>query len=150
MGKKSRTKGATGERELVALAKECGFEESIRTAPMQAGGYAEEFGDVRIPLLYAEAKRYGRTPVTGFLAALLATERPGSTSVLFWRDNGRQWMAGLDAREMLHRHRELLDLRAEVTRLRAETARPATRGCGGSTGKGCGCANALTGAGEAA
>lgn len=119
MGAMSRRKGAAGERELAALARECGFGEAKRLAPMQAGGYARTFGDVGdIPLLYAEAKRYKRTPVARFLRDLLKTEHLGETSALFWRDDNEPWRVALDAREFLHRHRELLDLRAEVTRLR--------------------------------
>ena len=123
MGAKSRRKGKGGELEVVSLAKEAGFHEAKRTAPMQAGGYAAEYGDVEIPLLYSEAKRYRRTPVTRLAAELLATERPGLTSVLFSRDDDRQWLATLDAREFLNRHRELLRLRSELLRLRQDLAR---------------------------
>jgi hypothetical protein len=121
MGAKSRTKGKVGERELVDLAKAAGFDGARRGSPMQAAD-GESLADVDgIPLLWAESKRYRRTPIARLAREMLATERPGSTSVLFSRDDGRGegWLATLDAREFLNRHRELLDLRIEVAKLRA-------------------------------
>jgi Holliday junction resolvase len=121
MGAKSRRKGAGGEREFAALADERGFHDAKRTAPMQAGGYAEEFGDVSgVPLLYLECKRYRRTPVNRFSRDVLSVERPGLVSVLAWRDDGEPWRVTLDAAAFLTLHRELLNLRAEVLRLQAE------------------------------
>jgi Holliday junction resolvase len=121
-GARSRRKGAGGEREFAALAEERGFPDSKRTAPMQAGGYADEFGDVSgIPLLYVECKRYRRTPVNRFSREVLV-ERPGLVSVLAWRDDGEPWRVTLDAAAFLTLHRDLLNLRAEVLRLRAERA----------------------------
>ncbi len=122
MGKKSRTKGRLGEQELVLLAKECGFDDAKRTAPMQSAGHARDYGDVAIPGLYSEAKRHKRVKVSGYLRELMAVERPGFTSVLFFRENAEPWRCALDARELLNRHRELLDLRAEVARLRGMLA----------------------------
>lgn len=120
MGAKSRRKGKSGELELVALARECGFPSARRGAPMQAGYGDDTLADVDgIPLLYAEAKRYRRTPVARLLAELLENERPGVTSALFWRDDDRPWRVALDAREYLNRHDELLRLRSEVLFLRA-------------------------------
>lgn len=119
MGKKSRSKGRLGEQEVVILAKEAGFTEAKRTAPMQSAGYADEFGDVTIPLLYSEAKRHRRVAVTGHLRELLAKDRPGVTSVLFFREDKTPWRVALDAREFLNRHRELMDLRDRCARLTA-------------------------------
>lgn len=91
MGAKSRRKGKGGELEFVALAVEYGFASAKRTAPMQAGGYADEFGDVSgIPLLHVECKRYRRTPVNRFARQVLA-ERPGFVPVLAWRDDDQPW-----------------------------------------------------------
>jgi hypothetical protein len=122
MGAKSRRKGAGGEREFAALANERGFSDAKRTAPMQAGGYADEFGDVSgVPLLYLECKRYKRTPVNRFSREVLR-ERPGLVSVLAWRDDGEPWRVTLDAADFLTLHRELLDLRAAVLRLQTQGA----------------------------
>jgi Holliday junction resolvase len=119
MGAKSRRKGAGGEREFAALAEERGFPEAKRTAPMQAGGYADEYGDVSgIPLLYVECKRYRRTPVNRFAREVLH-EIPGLVPVLAWRDDGEPWRVTIDASAFLTLHREFLDLRAEVLALRA-------------------------------
>jgi hypothetical protein len=123
MGAKSRRKGAGGEREFAALAEERGFPDAKRTAPMQAGGYADEFGDVSgIPLLYVECKRYRRTPINRFSREVLGVERPGLVSVLAWRDDGEPWRVTLDATAFLTLHREYLELRAQLLRLRAEGA----------------------------
>jgi Holliday junction resolvase len=122
MGAKSRRKGAGGEREFAALAEERGFLDAKRTAPMQAGGYADEFGDVSgVPLLYLECKRYRRTPVNRFAREVLH-ERPGFVSVLAWRDDGQPWRVTLDAADFLTLHRELIDLRSQVARLLASLA----------------------------
>lgn len=45
MGKKSRNKGAAGEREVVNLLKAAGFE-AQRTAPLQAAGGPRSGADV--------------------------------------------------------------------------------------------------------
>lgn len=120
MGAKSRRKGKVGELELVHLAQECGFPSARRGGPIQGDG-EERLADLDgVPLLWGEGKRYRRTPIARLAAEMLATERPGLTSVLFSRDNGRGWLATLDAREFLHRHEELLRLRSEVVRLRAQ------------------------------
>lgn len=120
MGAKSRRKGKSGELELVHLAQECGFPSARRGGPIQGDG-EERLADLDgVPLLWGEGKRYKRTPVTRLLRELLKTERLGQTSVLFWRDDGGEWMAGLDARECLNRHAELLALRSEVVLLRAQ------------------------------
>jgi hypothetical protein len=117
MGAKSRRKGKSGELELLALARECGFPSARRGAPMQAAG-GEALPDVDgIPTLWAEAKRYKRTPVARLLEELLAVEHPGSTSALFWRNDDRTWRVALNAREFLHHHAKLLGLRDEVLRL---------------------------------
>jgi len=123
VGAKSRRKGKGGELELVALALQAGFPRARRGAPMQAAD-GEALADVDgIPLVWAEAKRYRRTPIARLAAQLCATERLGVTSVLFSRDDDRGWLATLDAREFLHRHGELLRLREENLRLRQDLAR---------------------------
>ncbi len=123
MGRKSRTKGRLGEQELVNLAIECGFRHARRGSPMQAAG-ADGLADVDgIPALWAEAKRYRRTPVARLLAELLATDRPEHVTALFWRDDGREWRAALDARAFLRLYRELHELRSAVRGLRCEVER---------------------------
>jgi hypothetical protein len=117
----SRRKGKAGELEVVHLAQRAGFTHARRGAPMQAGYGDDGLADVDgIPLLWAECKRYKRTPVTRLLEALLSVERLGATSALFWRDNGmRRWRVALDAEEFLNHHHELLELRSQVLLLRS-------------------------------
>ncbi len=123
MSARSRTKGKRGELEVVALAIECGFLQARRASPMQAAG-GEVMPDVDgIRGMWAEAKRWRKVPIARLARELLAVERPGFTAVLFSRDDGGPWLATLDARELLHRHRELLELRREVARLRAAAER---------------------------
>ncbi len=120
---KSRNKGAAGEREVVALAVECGFPNARRGAPMQSAG-GEALADVDgVPGLWAEVKRHHHVQVPRLARELVTVERPGFTPVLFSRDDGGPWLATLDARELLHRHRELLDLRREVARLQPAAER---------------------------
>lgn len=123
MSAKSRREGAAGERELVALAVECGFPRARRGAPMRAAGDEALPNVDAIPGLWAKVKRHHRVRVPRLARELLAVEPPGFTAVLFSRDDGGPWLATLDARELLHRHRELLDLRAEVARLRTAAER---------------------------
>jgi hypothetical protein len=114
-----------GELEAVALAVEAGFPRARRAAPLQARD-GEEAPDVTgVGDLWLEAKRHRKVPVARLARELLSVERPGWTAVLVHRDDGGPWLATLDARELLHRHRELLDLRAEVAALRAQTHRSA-------------------------
>lgn len=124
MGARSRRKGAGGEREFAALANERGFPDAKRTAPMQAGGYSDEYGDVGgIPLSYVECKRYKRTPVNRFSREVLNVPRPGFVSVLAWRDDGEPWRVTLNATDYLTVLRELITLRNEVAGLRGRLER---------------------------
>lgn len=117
-GAKSRRKGANGEREFAELAREAGFDGAKRTAPMQSGGYADEYGDVSgIPVVRVECKRYRRVPVNRFAHSL--PEAPGLVPVLAWRDDGKAWRVDLDAADFLAILRDLEDRRLECNRLRA-------------------------------
>lgn len=115
MGALSRRKGACGEREIVKLARELGFTDAKRTAPMQAG-YGAEYPDVDgIPLLWIEAKCYRQTPVNRFAREHVDKERPGFIPVLAWRDERTEWRATLALSELL----KLLK-RAEIRGFREE------------------------------
>jgi hypothetical protein len=121
MGKKSRTKGETGEREVAALAVACGFPKAKRTAQMQAGGYADEYGDVGdCGISYIECKRYRKVPVNAFAKEYLLKEKPGFVSVLAWRDDHAPWFATVLLEEWLKLTAELESLRSFRTQMRNE------------------------------
>lgn len=109
MGAKSRRKGASGEREVVAIAREEGFASAVRTAPMQAG-HSLAYEDVaEVGRLAIEAKRYKRTPVNRFARVTLAKERPGFISVLAYRDDHQsEPFAVVKLRDLLRLERQAL------------------------------------------
>jgi hypothetical protein len=111
VGAMQRRKGASGEREVVALAKEAGFTSARRTAQMQAGTGDELDADVSgIGRLWVEVKRHARVNVQGCMRELLATERPGFVRALFHRSNNGPWLVTLEASELLKLERDALRL----------------------------------------
>ena len=111
-GAMSRRKGASGEREVVALAKEYGFPDAERTAQMQASLGDEKHADVsKIGRLWVEVKRHAKVSVPGCMKDLLSKERPGFIRVLVHRDNGGKWLATLEATELLKLERDALRIR---------------------------------------
>jgi hypothetical protein len=118
-GRRSRQKGAVGERELVNLAKAAGFTAAERTAPMQAFKGDLLHPDVaRVGRIWAENKRHRRVNVQAEMKVLLATERPGYVRVLFHRDDGGPPLATLEAHELLKLEKKALE--AETWRFIAE------------------------------
>jgi hypothetical protein len=118
VGRKSRTKGKSGELEVVHLAREYGFPEAKRGAPMQAGYSDSQFADViDVGFSFIESKRYKRVPVNKFAREVLIPERPGFVNVLAWRDDGGPWFASVRLEDWLKVTRELLNLRARVAHL---------------------------------
>lgn len=112
MGKKSRDKGANGEREVVAIARECGFQGAKRGAPMQAGYSDSEFDDViGTGILKIESKRYKRTPVNRFADQYVSVESPGFVRTLAWRDDNSRWYAAVKLEDLLKMAHELSVLR---------------------------------------
>lgn len=131
MGRKSRTKGKTGELELVHLAKEQGFADAERRAPMQCAMGDDHHADVAgLGRIFAEVKRHARVNVQGNMAELLSVERPGWIRVLFHRSDRGPMLATLEAAELLKLERDALECRnavAENASLRAlVTAREGT------------------------
>lgn len=108
-GAMSRRKGAQGERDVVALAREAGFTRAERAAPLQAANGDEHHADVEgVGRLFIEVKRHAKVSVPGCMKALLATDRPGFVRVLVHRDNGGKWLATLEASELLKLERDAL------------------------------------------
>jgi Holliday junction resolvase len=121
-GRRSREKGAEGEREIASMAREEGFAFAKRTAPMQAA-HADEFEDVaEVGRLAIESKRYRRTPVNAFAREVLAKERPGFIPVLAYRDDHQpETFAVVKLRDLLRLERQALRAGPSLgTVLRAE------------------------------
>lgn len=115
MGRKSRTKGKTGELELVHLAKDMGFPDAERRAPMQCAEGDKTHPDVAaLGRIWAEVKRHARVNVQGNMRELLAVERPGWIRVLFHRSDRGPLLATLEASELLKLERDALECRIAV------------------------------------
>lgn len=117
MGAKSRRKGATGERELVALVKGAGFDKAHRTAPMQAAqDGAQAYADLgEVPGLYVESKRYKTTPVHQCVREVEGKRgRVAGEPVLAYRNDNEGWRVNLDARFFFAAWNELHELRGAL------------------------------------
>lgn len=105
--KKSRSKGAAGERELIAFA-EPWFPGLKRNLAQSRGGGRGEGGDVGGAGAYhIEVKRHRRCNLGAALRQAIADARPESTPVAFCRDDRGEWIGVI-------RGADLLELMAEV------------------------------------
>lgn len=107
MGAMQRRKGAQSERDVCKYDDAYGFR-SVRTAPMQAGGHADQFADVScgtypLSLLNREVKAYKRVPLTTFVTKYLVETdaAPGTVNALVTKSNGEPWMITLPYEEFL-------------------------------------------------
>jgi len=105
----SRTKGASGEREVVRLATHCGLS-ATRTAPLQTNSHQEyPPGDIELtnfPTLHCEIKRDERLSVDAMVRqakndAAKAT-RMTRVPVVFWRRNRGEWRADVPLSWLFH------------------------------------------------
>lgn len=96
MSRMSRTKGAKGEREVIALARAHGF-----TAVRTRSGAGQVRGDIAgIDGFAVEVKRAERESVRTWFAQ--AAENCGTDiPVVAHRRNGGQWLATLELDELL-------------------------------------------------
>jgi hypothetical protein len=106
----ARDKGVRGEQEIVNLAKEQGFAEAQRGGPLQAASGSEgDFADVvSVGRLWPEVRLRQALNVSGMMAEMLRVERPGYVRVLFHRRNHGEWLATLEASELLKLERDAL------------------------------------------
>jgi len=112
VGSKSRRKGKSGELEVVKLAKEAGFAEAQRTAPMQAGQAAAGWSDVGgLPGLAVEVKRMKKVPVNKMAPSYCKADATGNLGVLAWRDDGGEFYATMRADQLFKLYHELCDAR---------------------------------------
>ena len=94
MGLKSRRKGAGGEREVVALARQHGLDARRTWETQQSPNDAERACDVRIAGQAFEVKRSRH----GFGALY---DGVANVTGLFVRADGREWLAVVHATEFL-------------------------------------------------
>lgn len=107
MGKKSRDKGANGEREVIKYDDAYGFR-SQRTAPLQAGYGDEEWDDVRctqypLSAFRREVKRYAKVPLGRFATEYLCDkEAPaGFMNALVTRSDNEPWIISMKYEDFL-------------------------------------------------
>ena len=101
VGKASRDKGATGEREFARLAYSHGVE-AVRTAGLQAGRFAcfRVVGDVTLsdhPQFHLEVKRDERMSVDAMVRQAERDCPEGSVPVVAYRRNRQPWRVVLPA-----------------------------------------------------
>ncbi len=106
MGARSRRKGADGEREIVALGRQCGLEAERTWHLAQAADPAERACDVQIAGRAYQVKRSR----DGFRQLYRELEHVAG---LFVRADGEEWLVVLRAEDLLR----LLGERREADRL---------------------------------
>ncbi|MDP3740321.1 MAG: hypothetical protein Q8R02_23240 [Hyphomonadaceae bacterium] len=98
MGKMSRQKGKTGEREVAALLRKHGFA-GQRGVQYQGG---PDSADVTgLPGWHVEVKRTERMSIYPAMDQAADEKADHEKPVVFHRTNGSYWVAILDARDFL-------------------------------------------------
>lgn len=90
-GKGSKAKGGAGEREVVKIFKDAGFEDAARTP---FSGANKNFpGDVMgMPGLHLEVKRRESTRFYEWMKQAEADRKPGRMPIVLHRRNNGEWM----------------------------------------------------------
>lgn len=123
-GKRSRNKGANGEREFARLVAAHGFD-CERTG--RNGRTAEDVTH-SIPGVHLEVKRDERLSVDAMVRQAERDAAEGLEPVVGYRRNRQPWRIVVNADEYLRTKSELEKLRAEVGRLRLVLDPHAERG----------------------
>ena len=98
MGKMSKTKGKTGEREVAALLREFGYG-GARGVQYQGGKDSADV--IGLPGFHIEVKRVERFDLEGAMEQAKADAAGSATPVVFHRKSKRDWVVVLDARAFL-------------------------------------------------
>lgn len=89
-GKGSKRKGNSGEREIVRIFEDLGYD--ARRTPLSGGGHIK--GDVvGPPVLHIEVKRQERTNFYEWFRQAEKDRPPGKMPIVLHRKNNGQWMA---------------------------------------------------------
>lgn len=88
-GRSSRTKGASGERELFALLNEALGRDTFKRNLLQSriGGADNE----RSHLVALEVKRHEKLQLNQWMKQCLAQAKPGAVPALAWRASREPW-----------------------------------------------------------
>lgn len=106
-GKGQRSKGGRGEREIVQLLRDIGFDARRNFQSGGAGG-----GDIiGVPDHCLEVKRQERVCVWEWISQCGAAARPTETAVVAFRRSSSPWYAVLDAGDYFAMVKELQELR---------------------------------------
>ena len=100
MGKKSKTKGKVGEREVVQICKANGVD-ARRLAPIQAAGGTLDAPDVEAGLLDIEVKRQKQPNIRAALKQAILGRRSGQFAVAATRADRDDWLATLALEDLL-------------------------------------------------
>lgn len=106
-GRGSRTKGGTGEREVIQLLTELGF--AARRNFMSGGAGGSDV--IGVPDHSIEIKRQERVCIWEWVNQAQAAARPTETAVVVFRRSRSPWYAVLDAGTYFAMVKELQELR---------------------------------------
>lgn len=107
-GRRSRNKGANGERELANLLRSHGIE-AQRTAPLQAGKDSTDADVLAFDGIFLEVKRRERLEMEAWCkeAESVAGER---IPVVAWRRNNQPWRVSLPLTSFIELYHQANDL----------------------------------------
>jgi len=110
-GKGSRTKGGSGEREIVALCQEIGFTGARRN--FQSGGQGG--GDIiGVPNVHLEIKRRETVEIWKWIGQAEGDCRPTDIALVGFRRSRSKWYGVMDLAELLELVHELQELRSAL------------------------------------
>lgn len=100
MGAMQRRKGATAEREIVALLKDRGLK-AQRTAPLQAAGDVTDADVIGVEGCHLEIKRQERVQIDAWCAQAELASSPTDTPCVVWRRSRQPWRVALPLDDFL-------------------------------------------------
>lgn len=104
-GKKSRDKGARGERDFAALCRQNGYDDACRTAQHKGKGGGEP--DVKgLPGIHVEVKRTEKLGLYDAVDQAKRDARPGEMPVVAHRRNNAEWVIIMPAADWFVMFRE--------------------------------------------
>lgn len=103
-GRKSRVKGAAGEREFFALSNEAVADLNVpkdrqgrvffrHPAPRHGAGQSDNSDPLGVLPVTIEVKRVEKPQFKRWIDKLLDETRPHQTPVIAWRQNNSKWLA---------------------------------------------------------
>jgi len=99
MGRKSKTKGKVGEREVAELLRRHGYQ--ARRGQQFAGGTDSPDVVHDMPGMHVEVKRAEQFNLYAALDQANADKKPKEHAIIFHRKNGKPWVVVMDAEAFL-------------------------------------------------